>query len=641
LNKHPFTIVGVAQPAFHGTIVFFNPDFFVPLVDQEQIDGENDLEARGVHSVFEVMGHLKPGVTPAMAAADLSAIGADLAKAYPKDDSHMTFTLARPGWYGDYLGPPVHAFLTGLMMLAGLILVAACANLGSLYAARAVDRSREVALRLALGSSRSRVLRQLFTEAMLISLAGGAIGLLGSIVLLRGLSQWRPLPMFPIHVPLDPDASVYVVAVLLTVVSGLFFGAVPLKQMLRTNPYEVIKSGSTAGAGRRITIRDVLLVGQVAICAVLVTSSMVAVRGLERSLHGHYGFDAKNVTFVETDLTMSGYHGDQIPALQRRMLDAVERIPGITAVGMVDKMPLGSEGGDRAIIFSDTTTELTSANASASAMVYRASPEYLHAAGTSLLAGRMLSWLDDSTTPRVAVVNELFARKFFGSVANAVGRYYKVRDGTRVQVVGVVEDGKYEILTEDPRPAMFFPFMQSPSPSTFLIVRSERDADQLASVLRNTLRGVDPSLPLAIRTWYADLDNAFFPAHMAALALGVLGLMGAVLSITGIFGMAAHSVSRRLKELGIRIAIGAQRREVLHAALGRAVNVLAIGSATGLLFGVLASRVLAFIVYQATPRDPLVLGGVVLAMLLLGLLATWIPAQRALSVDPLILLREQ
>src|SRR5438067_1303998 len=242
VNKHPFTIIGVAPPGFNGTLVFFNPGFFVPIVNQEQVEGVNDLDARGNRWVFMTMGHLKTGVTPAQAIADLNSIGSYLEKTYPKDDDKRTFTLSRPSLYGDYMGRPVRAFLTALMLLAGLILLAACANLGSLFAARAADRSREVALRLALGAGRLRVLRQLFTESMLISVAGGAIGLWGSILLLRSVTAWQPFPEYPINLPVSPDANVYAVALLLAVASGLLFGAVPVRQVLRTDPYEIVKS---------------------------------------------------------------------------------------------------------------------------------------------------------------------------------------------------------------------------------------------------------------------------------------------------------------------------------------------------------------------------------------------------------------
>src|SRR5271163_2256128 len=354
VNKHPFTILGVAPPEFHGTLMFFNPDFFAPIVNHQQIAAEYDLNTRGVHWIFETIGHLKPGVTPTQAIADLNSVGAYLEKNYPKDDSKMTFTLAHPGLYGDYLGGPVRAFMTGLMLLAGLILLAACANLGSLFAARAADRSREVALRLALGSSRKRILRGLLTEALLISLAGGAAGLLVSFMLLRKMSVWQPFSRWPIQLVVSPDAHVYLVALGLALFSGFLFGAVPVRQVLRTNPYEVVKSGAgMAGrVGRRITFRDLLLVVQIAICAVLVTSSMVAVRGLARSLHSNFGFDPQNTLEADTDLNMAGYSGDQVPAMQKRMLDAVAPIPGVESVGLADTVPLG-DSSNQSIVFTD------------------------------------------------------------------------------------------------------------------------------------------------------------------------------------------------------------------------------------------------------------------------------------------------
>jgi predicted permease len=641
LNKHPYTILGVAPPEFHGTLLFFSPDFYMPLVNQQQLVGWADPNARGTRWVFEVLGHLKAGVTPAHAAADLSSVGFYLHQTYPKDDDQSTFSLVRPGLHGNFFAPAIRAFLAGLMVLAGLILLAACANLGTLFAARAADRGREVALRLALGSSRTRILRQLLTEAVLISLAGGAAGLLGSVAMLRRLSGWHPFPQFPMNFPVNPDANVYLVALLLALVSGLLFGIVPVRQVLRTNPYEIVKAGSSARLGQRISVRDILLVVQIAICAVLVTSSMVAVRGLARSMHTNFGFDPQNVMLVYTDLKMAGYSEDKVPAMQKRMIDAMQAIPGVTSVGMVSVPPL-QMGWDVSNVFTDTTTDLKPANAAASAIRYSISPEYLDAARTALLMGRNISSRDDLSAPHVAVVNREFARKILGSATNALGQHYKLPDGTRLEVVGIVEDGKYTAnLAEDPQPAMFLPILQNTTSEASLVVRSNRDGPELASAIRSKLRDLDPGLPAFLQTWNQEMNGALFASRMATMSLGVLGMMGAMLSITGIFGMAAYSVSKRLRELGIRIALGAQRREVLKAALARPVKLLAIGSASGVLLGILASRVLAFIVYQATPRDPLVLGGVVLAMLLLGLVATWIPAQRALSVNPMILLREE
>jgi len=636
LNKHPFTIIGVTPPGFVGTFVGWSPDYFVPIVSQEETD--DLLNARGNHWIDFVLGHLRPGVTPAQATADLNSIGAYLLKNYPKEETNGSFDIAHPGW--DIFG--VRAFIAGLMLLAGLILLAACANLGSLFTARAAERSQEVALRLALGSSRRRILRGLFTEALLVSLAGGAIGLWGSVMLLRWLSAWHPFPEFPFNVPLSPDAHVYAVALLLALVSGLLFGAVPVRQVLRTDPYEVIKSGSRSTPGRRFTVRDLALGVQIAICAVLVTSSLVAVRGLLRSLHTHLGVEPENAMLVSTDMRTAGYTDNEIPAIEKRMIEATATIPAVASVGLVGEDPPLHMGWDKADVFTDRTSDFRSSNAAAETIRYSISPGYFRAAGTALLSGRSFTWHDDKNAPHVAIINQVFARKIFGSPTRALGGYFKLRDGARIEVVGIVEDGKYTAnLAENPQLAVFLPILQSPSSSTWMVVRSSDDPQQLAAAIRGKLRDLDAGLPAFIQTWNSEMSGAMFAPRMATLSLGVLGMMGALLSIIGIFGMAAYSVSKRKRELGIRIALGAQRKEVLQAALGRAVRLLALGSAAGLLVGILASRVLASIVYQATPRDPLVLAGCVLAMALLGLLATWVPAQRALAIDPMVLLREE
>ncbi len=421
VNKHSYTIIGVAPPRFRGTLVFFSPGFFVPLVNQEQVEGVNDLNARGKRWLFMTMGHLKAGVTPAQAVADLNSIGAYLERTYPKDDDRRTFTLARPSLYGDYLGRPVRAFMTGLMLLSALILLAACANLGSLFAARAADRSREMALRLALGASRGRILRQLFTEALLLSFAGGALGIWGSVALLRSLSVWQPFSRWPIQLSVNPDVYVYGVALLTTLASGLLFGAVPVRQVLHTDPYEIVKSGSISRVGSRFTIRDLALVVQIAICAVLVTSSMVAVRGLLRSLKTDFGFEPRNALLADTDLTMTGYRGNRVPEMQKRMIDAVESIPGVKSVGLIDWAPLVSGGERGAHVFTDVTTDLRPSNAAADAFTFSISPEYFDAAGTVLLSGRTFTWHDDKNAPPVAVINQEFARRVFGSRTNGTG----------------------------------------------------------------------------------------------------------------------------------------------------------------------------------------------------------------------------
>ncbi|HEV2280150.1 MAG TPA: ABC transporter permease [Acidobacteriaceae bacterium] len=642
VNKRPFTVIGVTPPGFIGTLMFISPDFFLPIVTPISASGDQGLDLRAdQHSVFESFGYLKPGVTRAQAEADCSNVAAYLAKTYPKEfDQRTPVVLGRVGLTAFAGG--VEAFVGGLMLLAALILLGACANLGSLFAARASDRSREVALRLALGSSRNRILRQLFTEAVMLALLGGAVGLALSVFLLQRISAWHPIPAVPIQIPVAPDAKIYIVALVLALVSGFLFGLVPMRQILRSHPYEIVKAGPGLKINRRINVRDVLLVLQVAICGVLITASLVAVRGLVRSLHSDFGFEPRDTAMVSVDLAQAGYSGASIPAMQKRLVHAMEAIPGVENAGLVNNYPpLVYTGADRQPIFRENAPDLLPAHAAMSPYSFGISPGYLAAARTSLLAGRDFTWHDDKAAPAVAIANVSFAEKMFGSINGALGKYFELKDGRRVQVVGVMEDGKYLSITEEHEPAVFVPFEQNPMAAAWLVLRSRRDPQSLAVAIRAEIRKLDAGLPAEVRSWNELLQPILFPARMATLALGVMGLMGAMLSITGIFGMAAYSVSRRLRELGIRMALGAQRKEVLQAALGRALRLLAIGSAAGLVLGVLASHVLASIVYQATPRDPLVLGGVVVTMAMLGLVATWIPAQRALSIDPLILLREE
>jgi len=439
---------------------------------------------------FEALRHLKPGVTPTQAAADVGAVNGYLEKTYPKEIVHHGTVLSREGLTS--FGPAVRAFVAGLMVLSGLILLAACANLGSLFAARAADRSREVALRLALGSSRRRILRGLLTEALLISLAGGTAGLLVSFILLRRMSIWQPIPAVPLHLPVTPDPMLSVVALGLALFSGFLFGIVPIRQILRANPYEIVKAGSNARMGRRLTVRDVLLVAQIAICAVLVTSSLVAVRGLVRSLHSKFGFDPHETMTAGVDLATAGYSADKVPAMQRRMIEEMGTIPGVEAVGLVNGyLPLVYTAGNRADVYKEETSDLRPPNAAATPFRYEVSPEYFEAAGTNLLAGRNFSWQDDKNAPAVAVINRNFSGTMFGSVTGAIGRNFGLQDGTHVQVVGVVEDEKYMSLTEAQQSAMFLPFPQSPASAAYLVVRSKRDPQQLAEDMRRKVHKLD------------------------------------------------------------------------------------------------------------------------------------------------------
>lgn len=638
INKHPFTVVGVAPRSFHGTELFFWPDFWVPMVNQQQIEGYDFLSKRGNHGIW-MLGRLKPGASPQQATDNLNSIASQLAKRYPDFDDGLSARLVRPGLAGDQLGDASQTFLLGIMLLALLVLLAASANLASIFAARTADRGRELAIRLAIGSSRWHILRQVLSEAVLISLMGGVVGTLFSAVLLRALTGWQPFAEFPVHVTVVPDARVYGVALLLSVASGILFGLLPVGQIWSTSAAQVMKSGAQGKMlFRRFTLRDVLLGVQIALCTLLVMSSFVALRGMVRSLHAPLGFQPQGVVLADTDFQMAGHSDDASVQIQKRMLEEAARIPGVTAVGTIDEPPLGT-GGSSSAVYPQGTSDFRISNSVLTAKYYSISPGYLEAAGTRLLLGRDFTWQDDANAPKVALVNGTFAQQMFGN-SSAVGRRFMTGDNRSYEIVGVLEDGKYESLTEAPTAAMFFPLAQSSDSDTALVVRSQLPPSKIAPALDRMLAGIDPSLPFTIHSWPDALAFVLFPARVATASLGIMGLLAALLAVTGVFGMATYSVSRRMKELGIRMALGARPAQVIGSALGRPLVLLFCGSAAGLFLGVIASSLLAQIVYQATPRDPFVLAGVILTMALLGLLAIWIPARRALTLDPAPLLRE-
>jgi ABC-type antimicrobial peptide transport system permease subunit len=359
-------------------------------------------------------------------------------------------------------------------------------------------------------------------------------------------------------------------------------------------------------------------------------------------VNASFGFAPRNTMLAGVNLSSAGYADQQIPQFNRRMIDAMAEIPGVEAVGLVNNYPpLVYTAAFREKVFTEQTRDRTASKVAIDPFRFNVSPGYLKAAGTALLAGRDFTWSDGKSSPTPVLANRQFAVRMFGGMNGAIGKRFRISDGTLAEIVGIVEDGKYLSLTEEQEPAILMPSMLYADPQSYLIVRSKIDPLQLQALMRMKLRTLDAGLPVDIQSWNQLLEVVQFPAKVATMALGVLGVMGGILSITGIFGMSASAVSRRMKELGIRMALGARRIEVLRTALGRSVRLLTAGSIAGLVLGILASRVLSNIVYQATPRDPVVLAGVVAAMAVLGLVATWIPAQRALSVNPLVLLREE
>ncbi|HEY2047539.1 MAG TPA: ABC transporter permease [Candidatus Udaeobacter sp.] len=633
LGKDPFTVIGVAPARFHGTDRFVWPDYWIPVLNYFERDYLEDRTGRPL----AVLGRLKQGVTTEQAAENLSAIATQLAKEHPNTDTGTPLRLVRPGLFAD-TGDVIRGFLWSVTGLALLVLAAACANLASLFAARAADRSRELALRIALGASWWRLVRQLLTEAMLLSMLGGAAGLVIAGLLLRVLNQWAS-PYG--HVAVSADTRVCLAALILTLVSALLFGMIPARQVSQSSPLQAMKSGPVDSTPlRRFTLRDLLLGAQIAICTLLVTASLVAVRGMVRMLQAPLGFQPQGAMLADIDLSEMEQRGDALLEKQKAMLEAVQRIPGVTTAGAVNRVPF--TGGLRGVpIFPPGTTEFNLNNSVLAPYVYTMSPGYLEAAGTRLLSGRDVSWHNTKTTPYVAIVNETFARKMWGENP-AIGQRFILLSHLR-QVVGVVEDGKYNNMQEPPQPVIYLPLTQNEQRGLVFVVRSPRALNEMAPALERTLSGLEPNALIKVQSWHDVLDdvNALFPARASTAALGVMGLLAAMLAVTGIFGMAAYNVSRRMKELGIRVALGARAKHVMSAAVGRPVVLLGVGSLAGLLLGIFASRLLEHIVYQANPRDPVVVVGAVLTMALLGIAASAIPALRALAIDPSKLLREE
>ncbi|MGC2251020.1 MAG: FtsX-like permease family protein, partial [Acidobacteriaceae bacterium] len=470
---------------------------------------------------------------------------------------------------------------------------------------------------------------------------GGVVGCVLAVVILQALSDWRLSFGIPMQVIVNPDTWVYVFSCMLSLAAGAFFGLIPARQIWRTDPNLAIKSAANTELGKRKWAgRDLLLATQIALCCILVTSSLVALRGLARAVHSPLGFNPDHVTQAGFDLRMAGYSGDQAVAIKRRLLDEVSRLPGVTAVAYANYTPLAPDYSNTYVYPPGTTTFKASNGISSS--YFKISPGYIQASGTRLLAGRQFTWNDDAKAPSVVIINQVLAHKLFGD-KSAVGKYFPKDDGKgQFQVIGVIENGKYDTLSEDPTAAIFYPILQNGDSTTTLLVRSQRNPQQMAPEILAALHRVDRHLPIYfLSSWRDQLSMVLFPARVATAALGIFGALGILLAVTGIFGLASYTVSRRMKELGIRIALGASHREVLGAALRRPILLLGAGSLVGLVAGIAASRVLSSIVYQATPNDPLVLIGVALTMLLVGALATWIPALRVLHVDPTKVLRDE
>lgn len=641
INRHSFTVLGVAPAGFHGTELFYWPEVWVPMMMEPLIEPGNPwLDERMTFNTW-VMGRLKPGVSSAQAEADLNVIAAGLAREYPPANKGLVFTLARPGLLGDALGAPVKAFTSGVLGLAVLVLLAACANLASLLTARAADRQHEIAIRLAVGGRQGRLVRQLLTETLLLALAGGAAGYGLAVLLARLLSAWRAPMDFPVQFEVSPDWRVFFFAFSVSVLTGILFGLGPARQASRTNSNAVLKGAAAGTRSRpRLTVRDALVTSQVALCFVLISGSLLSLRGLENALTMPLGFQPGGVAVVAFELGLAGYSEEEGRNFQRRALEAVEQLPGVRSAAYSNSVPLSIDQSNT-VIYPEDQPNLSALDAR-NAVYYEVSPGFFQTMGIRLLAGRGFDWHDDRKAPRVAIVNRAFAQQILHA-GSPVGK--RLRYGPRgplVEIIGVVEDGKYQTLTEASQPAVFKPILQSYNSTTTLLVKTSLPEGQMVSEMQKAIVQIDPELPLyGTGSLEQMLGFALFPTRAAAVALSAFGVLAIMLAATGIHGLVSYAVARRVHEIGIRMAVGAQPWQVLQLVLARMGALIAAGTALGLVLALAAGQLLASIVYQASPRDPLVLSAVAATIAMIGLLSCWTPSRRATQVDPVVALRHE
>ena len=636
INGLPYTILGVAPRGFHGTEVAFRPEVWVPMSMQPQIEGRSWLDERTTLNVW-ITGRLARGISVEQATAALNTVAQSIGEAYPRSHQGLRVGLARPGFVGNTGRAPIAAFMAGVMALAGLVLLAACANLANLMASRAIDRFREIAIRLAVGATRLTVAREVLTEAMLLSIAGGVAGFALAAAVLQALARWQlPLPI-PVQFEVMPHVPAFLFAAVVTVLIALGASIAPVRRAWRAQPARLAGTGAPDRIGRRWSSRDVLLAGQIILCSILLTTAAVALENLRTALTMPLGFDRAGVSTTGFDLALAGYSPADGRQFQQRALERIAALPGVRAAAFANSLPLS--------IDQSTTTAYAEfgdirPSEAVSAHIYQVSPRYFEAVGTRFVSGRDFTAEDTRDRPAVAIVNQAFVRRAMRT-DDPLGRRFRTGATRFVQVVGVVEDGKYEDLSDSPEPAIFEPAAQSYNSTTVLVARSSGPEADMARQMAAIVTDLDPREPLFSQGSLSDaIAIAFLPAQIAGAALTSLGVLAVVLALVGVYALAAYSVSARFREIGIRVAIGARRRHVMRFALGRTVLLLAVGSAVGLLASVAAGQIMTAILYHASAREPAILFAATLSMSIVGLVASWIPARRALGVDPARTLRD-
>jgi len=644
LNGRQYTIVGVAPKAYAGMLSGIAPAVWLPvqMINQIQPDAYDQLAQRGNHSAF-MKARLAPGASIAQARTLSQSFTADMARLHPSNWPNGTSLLVLPikdiavNPLLDSVVVPAAALL---MVVVGLVLLVACANLASFLLAQARDRRKEVAIRLAIGAKRRVLVRQFLVESLLLAAVGGVAGVAVSVLALRAVLHANlPVPL-PITLDVSLDWRVLTFTILATAAAGILFGLLPALQATRATVIETIKNeNANGGPSRRVTMRNALVVGQITVSLTLLMTAALFLRSLEARATIDPGFGHARAGMLWIAIPADRYDSTR----RQLLLDDIERrmasIPGVTAVGVVDNMFLNTlnQSGTRIRVPGVTPPKgQTAFDVDWAA----ADSGYLGAIGVKLLSGRNISAADTRAAPRVAVINEAMATKFWPG-KDAVGQTFSNDSGT-YRVIGVTGTTKVRTLGEEPRPFILTSLKQDPSVALHLIARTTGDAERTATQMLATLREVDPAImTIQVKTMEKHLNTMLLPARLGAMAFTLFAGLALGLAVLGVYGVVSYAVSRRTREVGIRLAIGAQPTALVRLLMAEGFGLVVIGAALGLILGVGTGQVLRSLLYGVGSIDPLAFIGAPVLLMLVGALAAFLPARRASRIDPASVMRSE
>ncbi len=641
VNGRNFTIIGVAPQGFYGSEIGYRPEIWFPTMMQAQIDvGWYYLEARDFATFF-AQGRLKPGVTARQAEAEIKTIAAQLAHEFPEENEGMTIALSPAGLLGSRMRGPVIGFAGVLLAMVGLVLLLACTNLANLLLARATERRKEIAVRLAIGASRWRLVRQLLTESMLLATSGGALGLLLAYWLVDAIMAFKPPIDVGLSTELHIDGRVLLFTAVVSALTGVVFGLLPALQATKPDLAPALKNEVSLGGYRRSWLRNGLVVLQISLSLLLLICAGLVLRGLQRAQSLNPGFTLQRALELSFDLSLQGYDGPRTQEFKQRLLERVRALPGVQYAGLSNCVPLSLRVNNNSI-YVEGQPEQRGMNVPL-AMTSSASPGFLSALGTRLLQGRDFTEQDGASNRGVAVVNETFARRFWPG-QSALGKHFSQDSsaGPWIEVVGVIEDGKYFSLSEEATSFVYTNLSPQSGGYLTMVVRTASEPQNAMAAIRREFQQLDATLPVYnVKTIIEHMALPLFPARVAATLLGGFGLLAQLLAAIGIFGVMSYAVTQRTREIGIRMALGAQALGIFKLVVGQGLKLTALGLAIGLAGAFVGTRLMSGLLYGVSALDVVTFAGVSLLLALVALLACYIPARRAMKVDPMVALRRE